>query len=101
MKLAESTSAKSSWFRSLEFRVMEVFLLAEIEVLLLHARLAACEGYHAVVICSEDTDVFIMSLAFHDMIGASPFQFRSVGTKTRRRIVDISKVAATVGIHWM
>ena len=48
------------------------------------------------VICSEDTDVFIMSLAFHDKIGASLFQ--KCGTKARRRVVDITKVAATVGI---
>ena len=38
--------------------------------LLFHAIYAAREGYQAVVICSEDTDVFIMSLAFHDKIGA-------------------------------
>ena len=56
----------------------------------------ACEGYHAVVICSEDTDVFIMSLAFHDKIGA--FLFQKFGIKTRRTVVDISKVAATVGM---
>ena len=37
------------------------------------------------VICSEDTDVFIMSL-------------EKCGTKARRRVVDIPKVAATVGI---
>lgn len=48
------------------------------------------------MICSEDTDVFIMSLAFHDQIGAPSFQ--KCGTKTWRRVVDISKVAATVGI---
>ena len=48
------------------------------------------------VICSEDTDVFIMSLAFHDKIGASLFQ--KCGTKGRRRVVDITKVTATVGI---
>ena len=64
--------------------------------LLLHARHVACEGYHAVVICSEDTDVFIMSLPFHDKIGDSLFQ--KYGTKTRRTVVDISKLAATVGM---
>ena len=63
--------------------------------LLFHATHAAREGYQAVVICSEDTDVFIMSLAFHDKIGASLFQ--KCGTKARRRVVDITKVAATVG----
>ncbi len=38
-----------------------------------------------------------MSLAFHDKIGASLFQ--KCGTKARRRVVDISKVAATVGMR--
>ena len=48
------------------------------------------------MICSEDTDVFIMSLAFHDKIGAPLFQ--KCGTKTRKRLVDIEKVATTLGI---
>ena len=64
--------------------------------LLFHAIHADREGYQAAVICSEDTDIFIMSLAFHDKIGASLFQ--KCGTKARRRVVDITKVAATVGI---
>ena len=51
--------------------------------LLLHATHAANEGYQAVVICPEDTDVFIMSLAFHDKIGVLLFQ--KCGTKTRKR----------------
>ena len=34
--------------------------------LLLHAAHAAEEGYEGVVVCSEDTFVFIMALAFHD-----------------------------------
>ena len=68
--------------------------------LLFHATHAAREGYQAVVICSEDTDVFIMSLAFHDKIGASLFQ--KCGTKARRSVVDITKVAAgRAFIHWM
>ena len=41
--------------------------------LLLHAVHAAREC-EAVVICSEDTDVFIMCLAFHDKVGAPLFQ---------------------------
>ena len=35
--------------------------------LLLHARHAASEGYHVVVTCSEDTDIFNMSLAFQEL----------------------------------
>ena len=49
--------------------------------LLLHAAHAANEGYQAVV-CSEDTDVFIMLLAFHDKIGVPLFQ--KCGTKIRK-----------------
>ena len=64
--------------------------------LLLHAVHAAGEGYQSVVICSEDTDVFILSLAFHDKIGASLFQ--KCGTRTRTRVIDIRRVAATIGI---
>ncbi len=63
--------------------------------LLLHAVHAAREC-EAVLVCSEDTDVFILCLAFHDRIRAPLFQ--KCGTKTGRRIVDIQKVAATVGI---
>ena len=47
--------------------------------LLFHATYAAREGYQVVVICSEDTDVFIMSLAFHDKI--EHLSFRSVTQK--------------------
>ena len=36
--------------------------------LLFHATHAAREGYQAVVICSEDTDVFIMSLALQQSL---------------------------------
>ena len=64
--------------------------------LLLHATHAAQEGYETVVICSEDTDIFIMSLAFHDRIGVSLSQ--KCGTKAQRKITDISKVATTVGM---
>ena len=37
-----------------------------------------------------------MSLAFHDKIGVPLFQ--KCGTKTRRKVIDIRKVAATVGL---
>ena len=36
--------------------------------LLFHAVHAAREGYQNILICAEDTDVFIMCLAFHDKI---------------------------------
>lgn len=64
--------------------------------LLLHAAHAAEEGYEGVILCSEDTDVFIMALAFHDKMGASLCQ--KCGTRTTTRIADVRKVAATHGI---
>ena len=65
--------------------------------LLLHAAHAARDGYQSVVVCSEDTDVFIMSLAFCDKVNAPLFQ--KCGTRTRTRLVDIRKVSATVGME--
>jgi len=64
--------------------------------LMTNATKSASEGYQGTVICSEDTDVFIMSLAFQDRIGAQLFQ--KCGTKNRRRIVDIQRIADSVGI---
>ena len=58
--------------------------------LLLHATHAANDGCQAVVICSEDTDVFIMLLAFHDAIGVPLFQ--KCSTKIRKRVIDIKKL---------
>lgn len=49
-----------------------------------------------VVISSEDIDVFIIPLAFHDKIGASLFQ--KCATRIRTRVVDIRTVASTLGI---
>ena len=48
------------------------------------------------VICSEDTDVFIMSLAFHDKIGASLFQ--KCGTIVTATVgIDVCR--ALIGMH--
>jgi len=63
--------------------------------LLLHASHAANEGFNSVLVCSEDTDVFIMSLAFSNEIGASLFM--KSGTRTRTKVIDITKVAASLG----
>ena len=63
--------------------------------LLLHAAHAANEGYQAVVVCSEDTVVFIMLLAFHDKI-VVPL-FHKCGIKIRKRGIDVKKVAFSVG----
>lgn len=63
--------------------------------LFLHAAHAAQTGYPAVVISSDDTDVFIMALAFHTEIASKLFQ--KCGTKERKLIIDITKIAASVG----
>ena len=52
-------------------------------------------GYDAVVVSSEDTDVFALLLAFSNSIDASLFQ--KCGTQTRTRLIDISKLVATIG----
>ena len=49
--------------------------------LLFHTVHAARKSYENVVICADDTDVFIMCLAFHDKIGAPLFQ--KYGTRAR------------------
>ena len=49
----------------------------------------------AVVICADDTDVFILCLAFRDNIHDSLFQ--KCGTQTRTRLTDTSNVATSVG----
>ena len=62
--------------------------------LLFHANHAAREGYQAVVIFAEDTDVFVLSLAFHDRIGVPLYQ--KCGNKTHSRIANITEVAAKI-----
>ena len=63
--------------------------------LILHAAHAARSGYKAVVMASEDTDVFLLCLAFKCFIPAS--MFVKCGTQTRTRYVSISSVVAAVG----
>jgi len=52
-------------------------------------------SYDAVVVRSEDTDVFVLHLAFSSSIDASLFQ--KCGTQTRTRLIDSSKLVATIG----
>jgi len=51
--------------------------------------------YDAVVVSSEDTEVFVPLLAFCSSIDASLIQI--LGTQTRTRLIDISKLVATIG----
>ena len=58
--------------------------------LLLHASHAARNGSKAVVISSEDTDVFALCLAFKDSVPATVYL--KCGTQTRTRFVSITNV---------
>ena len=63
--------------------------------LLLHASHAAEAGYEAVMISSNDTDVFVLSIVFCSAVKATLYQ-RS-GTSTRTQLIDIGKVASSLG----
>lgn len=63
--------------------------------LLLHASHASKEGYTSVMICSEDTDVFIMSVAFASEIPSS--LFIKCGSKNRTKVIDVNRVANVCG----
>lgn len=53
--------------------------------------------YEAVIISSEDTDVFILLLAFDSSINSR--LFRKCGNQTRTKLVDIDKITSTLGDH--
>ena len=63
--------------------------------LLLHASLAAKNGYKAAVISSEDTDVFVLCLAFEDFVPATIYW--KCGTQTRTRYISITNVVQRHG----
>jgi len=65
--------------------------------LFLHAAHAAHTGYPAVVISSEYTNVFIMALAFQTQIASK--LFLKCGTKERKRTIDITNIAVSVGAY--
>ena len=56
----------------------------------LHAAHTAAAGYRAVVITSEDTDVFVVSLAFKGFISCRMFVKRS--QQTRTVYIDVSRI---------
>jgi len=61
-----------------------------------HSSTGTCKvSYDAVVASSEDTDVFVLLLVFSSSIDARFFQ--KCGTQTRTRLIDISKLVATIG----
>ena len=61
-----------------------------------HPAHAGKYGYKAVTICSDDTDIFVMSLMFQYKI-IVPL-FKQFGTKTVVRLIDLAKFVATTGI---
>ena len=63
--------------------------------LLLHANHTAKEGYQAVLICSVDTDVFILCLAFQKHIKVPLLQ--KCGSINRTKLLVIEKIVAHVG----
>ena len=63
--------------------------------IILHAAHAADEGYSAVIITADDTDVLVLCLAFSSVISCPLFQKR--GTTNRVRYVDITKLRQTLG----
>ena len=63
--------------------------------ILLHAKHASDQGYTSVIVVSEDTDVFVLLIAFAKEIPASLYQKR--GTSTRVRYMDIRKLRAVLG----
>ena len=63
--------------------------------ILLHAAHAAEEGYIAVVVTADDTDVMVICLAFSPDISCPLFQ--KCGTKNRVRYIDINKLRHGLG----
>jgi len=63
--------------------------------MLLHAHHAVKEGYEAVVLSSEDTDVFVLSLACSSIIPAPLFQKKR--TPTRTHLIDVKQTAESLG----
>lgn len=63
--------------------------------IILHAAHAAEEGYKAVVVVADDTDVSVLCLAFSDDISCPIFQ--KCGTKNRVRYLDIMKLRQRLG----
>ena len=61
----------------------------------LHAAHAASAVYRAVVITSEDTDVFVLSLAFKGFISCPMFVKRS--QQTRTAYMDVSRIVRLLG----
>ena len=64
--------------------------------LLLHALHAAKNGYSTIVISSEDTDVFVLCLAFKPFVPAT--MYLKCGTQTRTTYINITNVVQRHGL---
>ena len=56
---------------------------------------AADNRFHAVMMCSEDTDIFVMSLGYQVQIGVPLFV--QCGSRNLQKLIDVGKVANTAG----
>jgi hypothetical protein len=63
--------------------------------MLLHAWHAAEEGYRAIVITADDTDVLILSISLSKKLACPLYQ--KSGTKNRTRYIDVCKLACSLG----
>lgn len=63
--------------------------------MLFHAAHAVKQAYASIIITSEDTDVFLLCLAFSDQIAAPIYM--KCGTKNRVRFNDIQKLRDAIG----
>jgi hypothetical protein len=74
---------------------MEVSPLEEDLRMVLHTAHIATHGYQYVLISSVDTDVFVMSLAYHVVMQAKLFQ--KCKTKACAKSLVMEKIAKSVG----
>ena len=95
-----SLQAKRNVGRSQEKVVEEVPELANSQEeadtrLLLHASHAAQEGHRAVIVVTEDTDVFVLLLSFCRTMNTTILQ--KCGSSTRTKLIDIKKITTVLG----
>ena len=63
--------------------------------LILHSAHAAAEGYQSVILVADDTDVFLLLLAFSVEIDAAIYL--KYGTQARTQYTDVKKIASSLG----
>ncbi len=63
--------------------------------LVLHTQHTSQDGYKSAIICAEDTNVFIRSLAMQGNMDISIYQ--KFGTKNHTRYADVKKIMGSLG----